>query len=69
MIRNNVRVDVKTKMLEEGMTTVQLGKEMNISSGFASYLSCGKCVMNKKFVKMMEILGYDITLSYEKIRP
>ncbi len=69
MIRNNVRVDVKTKMLEQALTNRALGSEMGLSEAQISYLSCGKGVMNKNFVKMMEVLGYDIQISYEKIRP
>ena len=69
MIRNNMKVDIRTKMLEEGMNTIDLAKEMKVSGNCTSHLSRGLGVVNKNFVRMMEILGYDIQISYEKIRP
>ena len=69
MIRNNMKVDIRTKMLEEGMNTVDLSKEMKVSTYCTSNLTRGLGAINKNFVRMMEVLGYDIQLSFEKIRP
>lgn len=69
MIRNNMKVDIRTKMLEEGINTIELANEMKVSSCCTSHLTRGLGVVNKNFVRMMEILGYDINISYEKIRP
>ena len=56
MVKNNIEVDVKVKLLEAGKTQQQLGEEIGTTGQY----------INDTFVKMMDALGYNIVLTYEK---
>ena len=67
MVRNNIEVDVKTKCIEQGKTQVQIAEEIDTTKAYVNRVIKKKDgVVNKTFVQMMEALGYDIELTYEK---
>lgn len=67
MIKNNLEIDVKVKCLEAGMTQMQLGEKINSTGQYVNRIIKKKDgIVNKTFVEMMEILGYDIELTYLK---
>lgn len=67
MVKNNVEVDVKVKCLEAGTTQQQLGETIGTTGQYVNRIIKKKDgLINKTFVQMMEALGYDIVMTYEK---
>lgn len=67
MVKNNIEVDVKVKLLEAGKTQQQLGKEIGTTGQYIHrVLKKNGGIVNDTFVKMMDALGYNIVLTYEK---
>ena len=67
MVKNNIEIDVKVKCLEEGVTQAQLAELVGASAPYVSRLINKKeGIINKVFVDMLDKLGYDIQLVYEK---
>lgn len=68
MIKNNFELDIKMKCLESGLTQAQLGERIGTSEQYVNRVIKQKAgnIMNKTFVKMMEAMGYDVIVSYEK---
>lgn len=67
MVKNNIEVDVKVKLLEAGKTQQQLGEEIDTTGQYISrVLKKNGGIVNDTFVKMMDALGYNIVLTYEK---
>lgn len=67
MVKNNIEVDVKVKLLEAGKTQQQLGEEIGTTGQYINrIIKKNGGIMNDTFVKMMDALGYNIILTYEK---
>ena len=67
MITNNIELDVKVKLLEAGTTQEKLGETIGTTGQYVNrILKKNNEVVNKTFIKMMEVLGYDIQLVYVK---
>lgn len=67
MVKTNIELDVKVKLLEAGKTQQQLGEEIGTTGQYINRVLKKKGgIVNDTFVKMMEALGYDIVLTYEK---
>ena len=67
MVTNNIEVDVKVKCLEAGKTQQQLGEEIGTTGQYINrVLKKNGGIVNDTFVKMMDALGYNIVLTYEK---
>ena len=67
MIKNDIEIDNKIKCLEAKMTQQQLGEAVGTTGQYVNRIIKKKDgVVNKTFVQMMEALGYDIVLTYEK---
>ena len=67
MVKNNIEVDVKVKLLEAGKTQQQLGEEIGTTGQYIKrVLQKNGGIVNDTFVKMMDALGYNIVLTYEK---
>ena len=68
MIKNNFELDIKMKCLESGLTQAQLGERIGTSEQYVNRVIKQKAgnIMNKTFIKMMEAMGYDVVVSYEK---
>lgn len=65
MVRNNIEIDVKVKCVEEQMTQAQVAEKIGTPASYVNKLIRKKDgVVNNTFVKMLEALGYDITLTY-----
>lgn len=68
-VLNNFDLDVKMKCLEEDMTQQQLGEAIGSTGQYVNRMMKNKDgIVNKTFVKMMDALGYDITLTYTRKR-
>ncbi|MEE0862499.1 MAG: helix-turn-helix transcriptional regulator [Lachnospiraceae bacterium] len=67
MVKNDIEIDTKVKCLEAKMTQQQLGEAVGTTGQYVNRIIKKKDgVINKTFVQMMEALGYDIVLTYEK---
>ena len=67
IVKNNIEVDVKVKLLEAGKTQQQLGEEIGTTGQYINrVLKKNGGIVNDTFVKMMDALGYNIVLTYEK---
>lgn len=67
MIKNNIELDVKVKCIENSITQAQLVEKVGISSLYVNrIIKKQDGVVNKTFVQMLEVLGYDIELTYVK---
>lgn len=67
MVKNNIEVDVKVKCIEQGKTQVQLAEKINTTKSYVNrVIKKQDGVANKTFVQMMEVLGYDIEITYVK---
>nr|DAV81560.1 MAG TPA: LAMBDA REPRESSOR (TRIPLE MUTANT)/DNA COMPLEX-DNA COMPLEX, DOUBLE HELIX, TRANSCRIPTION-DNA.1A [Caudoviricetes sp.] len=67
MVKNNIEVDVKVKLLEAEKTQQQLGEEIGTTGQYINrILKKNGGIVNDTFVKMMDALGYNIVLTYEK---
>lgn len=67
MVKNNIELDVKVKLLETGKTQQQLGAEIGTTGQYINRILKKKDgIANRTFVQMMEALGYDIEFTYVK---
>lgn len=67
MVKNNIEVDVKVKLLEAGKTQQQLGEEIGTTGQYINrVMKKPSGIVNETFVKMMKALWYDIVLTYSK---
>lgn len=62
-----VEVLIKGKCLEEGVTQAQLAQMVDTSAPYISRpINKNEGVINKVFVDVLDMLGYDIQLVYAK---
>lgn len=67
MLRNNVELDLKTKFIEEGTTQTEIAEAIGVSLPYVNRTTKGReQIVNKTFVKIMDELGFDVRLVYEK---
>ena len=67
MVKNNFDVDVKVKCIEADMTQAKLVEDVGSTGQYVNLLiKNGDSIVNKTFVQMLEVLGYDIQLTYVK---
>ena len=67
MLLNNIELDVKTKCIEEKLSQQKVGQDAGTSGAYVSRLiTHPEKIVNKTFLSMMERLGYDVRLVYEK---
>lgn len=67
MVLNNIEKDIKIKCIETDTTQSALAEKIGSTGQYVNRIVKKKDgVLNKTFVQMMEGLGYDIRLSYEK---
>ena len=69
MLLNNIELDIKTKCIEEGTTQTNLADGVGTSPSYVSRIVKSKeHIVNKTFIAMMEQLGYDVELTYVKMK-
>lgn len=67
MVKNDIEIDTQIKCIEAKMTQQQLGEVVGTTGQYVNCIIKKKDgVVNKIFLQMMEALGYDIVLTYEK---
>jgi plasmid maintenance system antidote protein VapI len=66
MLTNNIELDLKTRMIEEGVTQTEIAEGLGVSIPYVNRIIRGReHIVNKTFVKMMDELGYDVELTYK----
>lgn len=63
MLRNNVELDLKTRLIEEGTTQTKVAEKVGVSLPYVNRIIRGR---EQIFVRIMEELGYDVELVYKK---
>ncbi len=67
MLQNNIELDLKTKLIEAGLTQKEIAEQIGVSLAYVNRITKGReQIVNKTFVKMMDELGYDVRLTFEK---
>ena len=67
MLRNNVELDLKTKLIEGEMSQTEIADKLGVTVSYVNKITrCREHIVNRTFVAMMEQLGYDVRLVYEK---
>ena len=67
MLQNNVELVLKMRMLEDSTTQTELAEKLRVSVSYVNRITKGReQLVNKTFIAMMEELGYDVRLVYEK---
>ena len=69
MLRNNVELDLKTKLIEGEMllSQTEIADKLGVTVSYVNKITRGReHMVNRTFVAMMEQLGYDVRLMYEK---
>ena len=67
MLTNNIEQDLKTRMIEEGVTQTETAEGLGVSIPYVNRIIRGReHIVNKTFVKMMDELGYDVELTYKR---
>jgi predicted XRE-type DNA-binding protein len=67
MLRNNVELDLKTKLIEDEMSQTEIADKLGVTVSYVNKITrCREHIVNRTFVAMMEQLGYDVRLVYEK---
>ena len=67
MLNNNIELDLKTRLIESGLTQMEVAERVGVTLAYVNRITKGReQIMNKTFVKMMDELGYDVELTYTK---
>lgn len=67
MIKNNIELDVKVKCIEQNTTQTQIAEEIGTTKSYVNrVIKKSDGVVNPTFVQIMEVLGYDVELTYVK---
>lgn len=67
MLRNNVESDLKSKFIEDGTTQTEIAEKIDVSLPYVNRIIRGReQIVNKAFIKILDALGYDVVLRYEK---
>ena len=67
MLQNNIELDLKTRLIESGLTQTEIADRVGVTLSYVNRITKGReQIVNKTFVKMMDELGYDVELTYKK---
>ena len=67
MLQNNVELDLKTRLIEGGLTQTEVAEKLGVTLAYVNRITKGReQIVNKTFIAMMEQLGYDVELTYVK---
>ncbi|MBR2258777.1 MAG: helix-turn-helix transcriptional regulator [Blautia sp.] len=67
MLRNNIEMDLKMRLIESGLTQTEVAGKVGVTLSYVNRITKGReQIVNKTFIKMLDELGYDIKLVYEK---
>lgn len=65
MLKNNIEMDVKMRCIEKSTTQAKIAENIGTSPSYVNKIVRRKeQIMNKTFLAMMEVLGFDVELHY-----
>lgn len=68
MLQNNIEMDLKMHMIESGRTQTEVAEKVGVTLSYVNRITKGReQIVNKTFIRMMEELGYNVRLTYERI--
>ena len=69
MLQNNIELDLKTRLIESGLTQTEVAEKVGVSLAYVNRITKNReQIVNKTFVKILDELGYDIEFVYKKKR-
>ena len=67
MLQNNIEMDLKMRLIESGLTQTEVAEIVGVTLSYVNRITKGReQIVNKTFIKMLDELGYDIKIVYEK---
>ncbi len=67
MLQNNIEMDLKMRLIESGLTQTEVAEKVGVTLSYVNRITKGReQIVNKTFIKMLDELGYDIKIVYEK---
>jgi transcriptional regulator with XRE-family HTH domain len=67
MLLNNIEMDLKMRLIESGLTQTEVAEKVGVTLSYVNRITKGReQIVNKTFIKMLDELGYDIKIVYEK---
>ena len=67
MLLNNVELDLKTKLIEDGLSQTEIAEKLGVTVSYVNKITRGReQIVNRTFVRIMDELGYDVELTYKK---
>ncbi len=67
MLKGNPRLEARMKCLQEGVSQVELARRMGSTAPYVNrLLNQSTRLVNPTFIRLMEELGYDVRLVFEK---
>ena len=67
MLLNNVELDLKTKLIEDGVSQTEIAEKLGVTVSYVNKITRGReQIVNRTFVRIMDELGYDVELAYKK---
>lgn len=65
MLKNNIEIDVEMRCIEKATTQAKIAENIGTSPSYVNKIVRRKeQIMNKTFLAMMEVLGFDVELHY-----
>lgn len=66
MLQNNIELDLKTKLIEVGLSQTEVAEKVGVSLAYVNRITKGhEQIVNKTFVKIMDELSYNVELTYK----
>lgn len=67
MLKCNILVEFKVLCARHGITQTEIARQAGTSPAYLSRMIRGRhTIVNPIFVRCMEVLGYDVRLTFEK---
>ena len=65
MLQNNIELDLKTKLIEGGLTQTEVAEKLGVTLAYVNRITKGRVqIVNRTFVRILDELGYDVKLTY-----
>ncbi len=65
MLQNNIELDLKTKLIEGGLTQTAVAEKLGVTLAYVNRITKGReQIANRTFVRILDELGYDVKLTY-----
>lgn len=67
MLKSDITKDIKIKQIERGVTNRALAEKLEVTDKYIGrVINNGEKLIDRRLIKIMDILGYDIEITYTK---